>query len=33
MIIIIIIIESLFGKKHMMDKKAIKILNFFKASN
>ena len=28
-----IIIKSLFGKKHMMDKKAIKILNFFKASN
>ena len=27
-IITIIIIESLFGKKHMMDKKAIKILNF-----
>ena len=29
----IIIIKSLFGKKHMMDEKAIKILNFFKASN
>ena len=29
----IVIIKSLFGKKHMMDKKAIKILNFFKASN
>ena len=29
--IMIIIIKSLFGKKHMMDKKAIKILNFFKA--
>ena len=33
MIMNIIIIKSLFGKKHVMDKKAIKILNFFKASN
>ena len=33
MIMNIIIIKSLFGKKHMMDGKAIKILNFFKASN
>ena len=31
--IMIIIIKSLFGKKHMMDKKAIKILHFFKARN
>ena len=29
----IIIIKSPFGKKYMMDKKGIKILNFFKAGN